>query len=369
MLASLLAAGCSIDRIEWESTGFVVEGVTRELEEEHHLEHPIVECIKREVGGALVGVPRTRRRGRVHVQGRGRAARGRSTRSSASARSRRRTSRPGRSRRRTWRTSPPRTDVAGFGACRAGLWSAHGGTRRGQRPSRSFARPDARRRGSGRGPADGKPPSRHDYHHPAAGWGAARSVARVLWRAREPIEAPRSVLKMNHEDGGFDCPGCAWPDDRDGLHLDICENGIKHVTWELTRKKADARVLRRAHRHASSRAGATSRSRTVGRLDRAAASTTPRPTSTSRSRGRTRSRSSAPRCAASTSPNQASFYTSGRLGNEATFLYQLWVREFGTNNLPDCSNMCHEASGRALTASLGTGKGTVRPRRLGGSRR
>jgi molybdopterin-dependent oxidoreductase alpha subunit len=58
-------------------------------------------------------------------------------------------------------------------------------------------------------------------------------------------------------------------------------------------------------------------------------------------------------------PGQASFYTSGRLSNEATFLYQLWVREFGTNNLPDCSNMCHEASGRALTAAIGTGKGTV----------
>ncbi|MCB8775891.1 CbbBc protein, partial [Escherichia coli] len=58
------------------------------------------------------------------------------------------------------------------------------------------------------------------------------------------------------------------------------------------------------------------------------------------------------------SPNQAAFYTSGRLSNEATFVYQLMVREFGTNNLPDCSNMCHEASGRALQASLGTGKGT-----------
>ncbi len=59
------------------------------------------------------------------------------------------------------------------------------------------------------------------------------------------------------------------------------------------------------------------------------------------------------------SPNQATFYTSGRLSNEATFLYQLWVREFGTNNLPDCSNMCHEASGLAMTAAIGTGKGTV----------
>ena len=69
------------------------------------------------------------------------------------------------------------------------------------------------------------------------------------------------------------------------------------------------------------------------------------------------------------SPDEASFYTSGRLSNEATFLYQLWVREFGTNNLPDCSNMCHEASGRALTAALGTGKGTVDLARLGGRRR
>src|SRR6202140_2124516 len=59
------------------------------------------------------------------------------------------------------------------------------------------------------------------------------------------------------------------------------------------------------------------------------------------------------------SPHQASFYTSGRLSNEATFLYQLWVREFGTNNLPDCSNMCHEATGRALTAAIGSAKGTV----------
>src|ERR1700737_3299324 len=76
-----------------------------------------------------------------------------------------------------------------------------------------------------------------------------------------------------------------------------------------------------------------------------------------RSRGRRHSSWSAPRCGLD-SPHQASFYTSGRLSNEATFLYQLWVREFGTNNLPDCSNMCHEASGRAMTASLGTGKGT-----------
>jgi anaerobic selenocysteine-containing dehydrogenase len=91
----------------------------------------------------------------------------------------------------------------------------------------------------GRGPAvDGKH-SRHPYHHPAAGWGAAESVSNVLARAGEPIEGFRAIFVMNHQDGGFDCPGCAWADDPSGLKLDICENGIKHVTWELQHAKAD----------------------------------------------------------------------------------------------------------------------------------
>src|SRR5690348_2101368 len=81
--------------------------------------------------------------------------------------------------------------------------------------------------------------SRHDYHHPA-GWGAARSVAAVMAKAGEPVEGFRAMFRMNHENGGFDCPGCAWPDDPSGLRLDICENGIKHVTWELTRDLVDS---------------------------------------------------------------------------------------------------------------------------------
>src|ERR1700747_1401211 len=80
------------------------------------------------------------------------------------------------------------------------------------------------------GAARGKQPHHHPYHHPAAGWGAARSVAQVLLRERALIDGPRAIHKMNHENGGFDCPGCAWPDDTKGLRLDICENGIKHVT-------------------------------------------------------------------------------------------------------------------------------------------
>ena len=81
----------------------------------------------------------------------------------------------------------------------------------------------------GRGPAIDGDYSRHPYHHPAAGWGAAESVANVLARGGRAGRGLRAIFVMNHEDGGFDCPGCAWPDDPKGLHLDICENGIKHV--------------------------------------------------------------------------------------------------------------------------------------------
>jgi molybdopterin-dependent oxidoreductase alpha subunit len=208
----------------------------------------------------------------------------------------------------------------------------------------------------GRGPADEKQPSRRDYHHPAAAWGAARSVARVIWRSREPVEAPRSVLKMNHPDRGFDCPGCAWGDDQRGLHLDICENGIKHVTWEMTRKKADAGFFA-AHTVTELESWSDFALEDVGRL------TEPLVYNSATDRYIPISWDEAFALVGSTlrglaSPDEASFYTSGRLANEATFLYQLWVRELGTNNLPDCSNMCHEATGRALTASLGTPKGT-----------
>jgi anaerobic selenocysteine-containing dehydrogenase len=91
----------------------------------------------------------------------------------------------------------------------------------------------------GRGPVPTDDYSRHDYHHPVAGWGAARSVAHVLERAGEPLAGFHALFVMNHEDGGFDCPGCAWPDDPTGLRLDICEEGVKHVTWELEPAKAD----------------------------------------------------------------------------------------------------------------------------------
>ncbi|MHB9756845.1 FdhF/YdeP family oxidoreductase [Streptomyces sp. BYX5S] len=208
----------------------------------------------------------------------------------------------------------------------------------------------------GYGPTRGEP-ERSPYHHPTAGWGAAKSVGKVLARAKEPVNGVRLMAVMNHEDGGYDCPGCAWPDDLHGLKLDLCENGIKHATWEMTPKRAGKEFFA-AHTVTELSTwpdyDLEDQGRLVGPLSYDPDSDRYVPVSWEDAftlvgdtlRGLD-------------SPDQALFYTSGRLSNEATFLYQLLAREYGTNNLPDCSNMCHEASGRALTAALGTGKGTV----------
>lgn len=208
----------------------------------------------------------------------------------------------------------------------------------------------------GCGPNAGGSFSQEDYHHPSAGWGAAFSVGHVLWKQQELINGARIILKMNHEDGGYDCPGCAWPDDRHGLKMDICENGIKHATWEMTKKQATPEFFK-AHTVAELSTWSDFALEDAGRLTEAmrydAASDKYVPISWNEAfalAGR--------HFRELANPNQAAFYTSGRLSNEATFLYQLWAREMGTNNLPDCSNMCHEASGRALQAAIGTGKGT-----------
>ena len=209
----------------------------------------------------------------------------------------------------------------------------------------------------GDGPTDVRPYSQQPYHHPAAGWGAAVSVGQVLVRSGEPLRGVHAMLKMNHENGGFDCPGCAWPDATDGLKLDLCENGVKHVTWEMTGKRCTPEVLGRYT--VTELEGWTDFAlEDLGRL------THPMVYDPDTDRYRPIAWPAAFALVGDVlrgldRPDEASFYTSGRLGHEATFLYQLWAREVGTTNLPDCSNMCHEASGRALQASLGTGKGTA----------
>jgi anaerobic selenocysteine-containing dehydrogenase len=159
--------------------------------------------------------------------------------------------------------------------------------------------------------------------------GAARSAASVLLREREPLEGTRLTITMNPEDGGFDCPGCAWPDGPDGLHLDICENGINHATWEMTHKRVD-RTFFANHTVTDLSRWSDFDLEDQGRLTEPmaydAASDTYVLISWSDAFALVGSR-----LRGLESPNDAAFYTSGRLGNEATFLYQLWVREFGTS--------------------------------------
>lgn len=209
----------------------------------------------------------------------------------------------------------------------------------------------------GEGPEATGPWSQRPYRHPAAGWGATKAVGKVLMRERAVVDGTVAIFRMNHENGGFDCPGCAWPDSIKGLHLDICENGIKHVTWEMTAKRVD-RDFFAAHTVTELEGWSDFALEDQGRL------TEPMSYDADTDRYVPIAWDDAFALIAGElrdldSPDEAAFYTSGRLGNEATFLYQLFVRELGTNNLPDCSNMCHEASGRALQAALGTGKGTA----------
>ena len=164
---------------------------------------------------------------------------------------------------------------------------------------------------------------------------------------------------MNQPDG-FDCPGCAWPEPPAGERsaIEFCENGAKALAWEADRARADAAFFAR---HSVDELAAADdhwlgqQGRLVEPMWLPDGSAHYR-----RSPGTTRSRCIArARWPRWRRPTQAVFYTSGRTSNEAAFLYQLFVRELGTNNFPDCSNMCHESSGVALKEAIGVGKGTV----------
>ena len=194
------------------------------------------------------------------------------------------------------------------------------------------------------------------YSKPAGGWDSLAAVGRALRRQATVADGTRALLKTNQPDG-FDCPGCAWPDPRHTGSFEFCENGAKAVAWEATSKTVDGTFFAR-HSVSALRAQSDHWLEDQGRLaeplryNRATDHYEPISWedafaligSTLRGLG---------------DPHGAAFYTSGRTSNEAAFLYQLFVREFGTNNLPDCSNLCHEATSIGLPQSIGVGKGTV----------
>ena len=194
-----------------------------------------------------------------------------------------------------------------------------------------------------------------DVPRVAGGLGAIVATTRHLRAAPGLARGTRALLAMNQQDG-FDCPGCAWPEPTTRDRFEFCENGAKAIAEEATTRRARPRSCSPTLSIDELRALSDFELGQLGRLTHPmvleAAATT------GRSRGTTRSRSS-PKSSAAPGPTAASFYTSGRTSNEAAFLYQLVGRMFGTNNFPDCSNMCHESSGVALAEVIGVGKGTV----------
>jgi molybdopterin-dependent oxidoreductase alpha subunit len=167
------------------------------------------------------------------------------------------------------------------------------------------------------------------------------------------------ALRYLNKKGGFDCPSCAWPDpDDERAANEYCENGAKAVAEEATVKKLTASFF--AKNAVSTLAGLSDHD--IGKKGRIAEPLylPPGATHYQAISWENAFKKIADALNTLSSPDEAIFYTSGRTSNEAAFLYQLFVREYGTNNLPDCSNMCHESSGVALSESVGIGKGSVK---------
>ena len=195
------------------------------------------------------------------------------------------------------------------------------------------------------------------YNNPAGGWGALKYVALNL--VKEHVadgKGLRTLLSQNQPDG-FDCPGCAWPDREHTSTFEFCENGVKAVAAEATKKRVTNEFFAQ-HTVAELMQQSDYELEDHGRLtapmvydavsDKYVPIAWPQAFDLI---GR--------HLNALPDPNMADFYVSGRASNEAAFLFQLFVRQYGTNNFPDCSNMCHEPTSVGLPVTVGVGKGTV----------
>lgn len=194
------------------------------------------------------------------------------------------------------------------------------------------------------------------YRGPAGGWRALDSVKNTLLRQGIPVKGAKTLLSANQPDG-FDCPGCAWPDRNHHSTFEFCENGVKAVAAEATARRAGPELFAQytvTQLAAQSDFWLEDQGRLTHPLRYDAATDRYGPIAWDDAFALV-----ARHLNALPDPNQAIFYTSGRTSNEAAFLYQLFVRQFGTNNFPDCSNMCHEPSGAAMRPQIGVGKGTV----------
>ncbi|WP_030794284.1 FdhF/YdeP family oxidoreductase [Streptomyces sp. NRRL S-920] len=195
-----------------------------------------------------------------------------------------------------------------------------------------------------------------EAQHAAAGLPAIGHTLRTAQRQMGVRRTALTLLRVNQKDG-FDCPGCAWPEPDHRHKAEFCENGAKAVAEEATLRRVTPDFFA-AHPVAdlATRSGywLGQQGRLTHPMYLAEGAERYEPVSWERAFDIV-----AEEIAALDSPDESVFYTSGRTSNEAAFLYQLFARELGTNNLPDCSNMCHESSGSALTETIGVGKGSV----------
>jgi molybdopterin-dependent oxidoreductase alpha subunit len=192
----------------------------------------------------------------------------------------------------------------------------------------------------------------------SAGWPALGSAVGQVRKNMQLNTAVKTMFKLNQK-GGIDCPGCAWPDPDDERSSlgEYCENGVKAIAEEATKRRINPDFFTKYSVQEMSKWSDFE----IGKKGRL---TTPMLLRQGQTHYEPISWDDAFQHIAGhlnklDSPDEAIFYTSGRTSNEAAFLYQLFVREYGTNNLPDCSNMCHESSGRGLGLTLGIGKGSV----------
>jgi molybdopterin-dependent oxidoreductase alpha subunit len=190
----------------------------------------------------------------------------------------------------------------------------------------------------------------------SAGVPAVAYAAKLALQQMGPMRTAQTLRRLNQPQG-FDCPGCAWPEPGHPHIAEFCENGAKAVAEEATKARCTPAFFAR-HSVAELAEQPDFWLGRQGRLTEPmlldAGATHYRPIGWDAALDLV-----AEELHALGSPDEAVFYTSGRTSNEAAFLYQLLVRTFGTNNLPDCSNMCHESSGSALTETIGIGKGSV----------
>ena len=194
-------------------------------------------------------------------------------------------------------------------------------------------------------------------HRTAAGLTAVLQSAKFTYQRLGLVRGVRTWMDVNKKNG-FDCQSCAWPNPDEGRHVfEFCENGVKAVTDDATRKRIDDRFFREqsiADLAKQSDYWLNEQGRLTKPMVKREGATHYAPISWDEAFA-----VMAKELNALPTPDAAAFYTSGRTSNEAAFLWQLFSRQFGTNNLPDCSNMCHESSGAALNETIGIGKGCV----------